>query len=200
MVTAFKVAELVLLVTFGLLISDHRKIAGSHPLVYPGLFRLLKALYIVPCAIYLVVLIRLTELLWSDWLALGLTVTGTLLVFQARRDIGGSYTWAGHCLDRPKLVTTGIYAYVRHPIYLGIALFIIGGLSTSVPRISWPVLAVAVAVLIFVMVLLAAAARHETRYLEETLGEPVRRYQQQTGAVLPWKSRPSARQEDGPDG
>jgi protein-S-isoprenylcysteine O-methyltransferase Ste14 len=77
---------------------------------------------------------------------LALIVLGFLICIKARLDL--SHNWAP-CYDyqiktRHQLVTHGIYHYIRHPIYTGIDLMLIG--SQLVAQSVLLVLAIAVAV------------------------------------------------------
>jgi methanethiol S-methyltransferase len=77
-----------------------------------------------------------------------------------------------------KLVTTGIYRYIRHPQYLGF-LFITGGLLlqwTSIfTAILWPILAV----------MYVRLSRKEDREVEGEFGENFRKYKSSVPAFWP---------------
>jgi protein-S-isoprenylcysteine O-methyltransferase Ste14 len=90
----------------------------------------------------------------------GLIVTGAAIGNAGYRTLGGSHSeWSTPALGA-RLVTTGIYRYVRHPIYLGWSLTAVGGalLARTIPR-----LAVAAALVAFYDL----RARHEERPLAE---------------------------------
>ena len=97
--------------------------------------------------------------------------SGTVLVASARRDIGRSYTWTGYHLEHPLLVTRGVYARVRHPIYQGIWLFMAGGTLTVFGRVSLAAHVVAGLALVYIGAFLTVAASRETRYLAAVIGE-----------------------------
>ena len=81
--------------------------------------------------------------------------------------------------DQPtELVTTGLYGYIRHPIY---ALSILLMLCTVAVA---PTLPVAVMGAIHVALMLAKA-RNEERFLVATQGAPYARYCRRTGRFLP---------------
>jgi protein-S-isoprenylcysteine O-methyltransferase Ste14 len=77
-----------------------------------------------------------------------------------------------------KLVTTGIYEYIRHPQYLGF-LFITLGLLVQWPSIFtvilWPILAV----------MYYRLAKKEDKDVEEEFGEDFRKYKERVPAFLP---------------
>ena len=68
------------------------------------------------------------------------------------------------------LVTAGIYAYVRNPMYVGLA-FLVVGIGIALASDWTLVMLVAAAALIHVGVV-----KREERYLEAKFGEPYRRY------------------------
>ena len=73
----------------------------------------------------------------------------------------------------------GPYAYVRHPIYTGLLLALIG---TAIVRGEWRgVLAVLIA-----LAALWRKLRLEERWMIETFGDEYRRYRERTAALIPF--------------
>lgn len=92
------------------------------------------------------------------------------LVFLARLQLGDSFSIAP---EARKLVTTGIYSKVRHPVYVFGILAILGiALYTHL----WPLLAV----VLLVIPMQVVRARAEERVLTEKFGEEYLRYKSQT--------------------
>jgi protein-S-isoprenylcysteine O-methyltransferase Ste14 len=86
-------------------------------------------------------------------------------------------------------VTDGIYAFLRHPQYLGLILMVIAFL------IQWPTLPT----LLMAPVLIAGyvrLAKAEEQELEFVFGEAYRRYRQRVPAFWPWGRRRSAPVEE----
>jgi len=80
--------------------------------------------------------------------------------------------------EQDQLVTTGIYAYIRHPQYLGFLLLTLGMLfewPTIFTLLLWPVLAV----------VYYRLAKEEDKENEEKFGEEFRKYQQSVPAFIP---------------
>jgi len=108
--------------------------------------------------------------------SLVLMVSGYLLLSRGWRQVHGA---------RERMVTDGLYAYVRHPQYTGLFLVIIGFL------VQWPT---------FLTVLMAPAlvyayvrlALSEERYMFKKFGEPYREYCHRVPAFIPpmkqWKA------------
>lgn len=95
----------------------------------------------------------------------------------AKRQLGASHTWMGYCIESPTLVTSGIYAYLCHPLYAGVYLFEVGALCTFAPRISallpWTA-TLAIVCLAYAMSFNAAMAAWETRRMARMFRRGVR--------------------------
>lgn len=111
----------------------------------------------------------------------------------ALRIWASSYQWPNIARDLPDartgLITAGPYAYMRHPIYLGLLLFITGAF---VGFGSW--LAAAV-VFLPTLLLNLWQARYEETFLVLKYGEEARRYQKHLPLMLPkfWDPFPERR-------
>jgi protein-S-isoprenylcysteine O-methyltransferase Ste14 len=86
-----------------------------------------------------------------------------------------------------RLATTGPYAYVRHPQYMGFILIMLGFL------LQWPTLPTLVMFPILVVMYVRLARREEREALAE-FGEAYARYAANTPAFFPWIGR-AAREE-----
>jgi len=87
------------------------------------------------------------------------------------------------------LVIDGIYAFVRHPQYLGLILIVIGFL------IQWPTLPT----LLMAPILIARylrLAKEEEEEMEFMFGEVYRHYRQRVPGLWPWGRRRAARLEE----
>jgi protein-S-isoprenylcysteine O-methyltransferase Ste14 len=88
------------------------------------------------------------------------------------------FGWRKIYRAKGKLVTTGIYAHVRHPQYLGFLLLTLGmnilwvAISTL---LLWPVLAI----------LYYRLAKKEDKELEERFGEEYRKYERNVPMLIP---------------
>src|SRR5215469_632551 len=107
---------------------------------------------------------------WRTWVGVAFIAIGFALWLTARLQLGSSFTPRA---EARRLVTTGLYAHFRHPIYLfGFVaysgVFLIWG--------SW------IAFLIFVLVYTVEIfrLRKEERVLEEAFAEEYHRYRART--------------------
>lgn len=89
-----------------------------------------------------------------------------------------------------RLATTGAYAYVRHPQYVGFVLVLLGFL------VQWPTL-LTLAMFPFLVIMYVRLARSEEREALAAFGEEYRAYMRRVPAFLPrWAAltgRPAAR-------
>ncbi len=117
----------------------------------------------------------------TEWLQLfGLIVTyaGLALAIWARLTLADN--WSGRITVKVghQLVTSGPYAFVRHPIYTGILICATG---TALQVGEWrgvvaiPIIAVGCTI----------KAKKEERYMNTEFGERYRQYRQRTGFLVP---------------
>jgi protein-S-isoprenylcysteine O-methyltransferase Ste14 len=104
---------------------------------------------------------------------------GLVLLWIAHRDLGKSWTPSLEITSEHRLITTGIYARIRHPIYAAMWLFVIG---QALLLQNW--IAGLIGLLTFLPVYFIRTPREE-QMLSEYFGEEYRIYRQQTGAIFP---------------
>ena len=115
----------------------------------------------------------------SIWLAgVLLTALGLALAFWARYHLGRNWSGQITLKEGHTLVCTGPYRYLRHPIYSGILLAMVGtALTVGLYR---ALLGVLLAALAFWW-----KARQEDAWLSRAFGEEFERQRQRTGRLLP---------------
>jgi protein-S-isoprenylcysteine O-methyltransferase Ste14 len=107
------------------------------------------------------------------------TAIGLAFTVWARVHLAGNWSATVTIKENHTLVRDGPYRYVRHPIYTGILLAIVG---TGMVGNEWRgVLAVAIAV-----AALWRKLRLEEQWLTETFGEEYRRYRKEVRALIPF--------------
>lgn len=134
-------------------------------------------------------LIYLINPAWMAWSKLGLpegarwfgVVLGLIcvpLIYWLFSSIGSSITPVSATRAEHKLVTHGIYRYVRHPLYIvGSSLFIAFGLMAD----NWFIMSLGV----FAFIAMAIRTPKEEANLIEKFGDEYREYMKTTGAFLP---------------
>ncbi len=81
-------------------------------------------------------------------------------------------------LDPPQLVNSGVYAWVRHPMYLGTLLFCLSFLFISVSLVS-------IGIWIAFFIFYDRMATYEEKSLIELLGKKYRSYQKRVSKWIP---------------
>jgi len=109
-----------------------------------------------------------------------LAVAGAALVLRSRIELGPAWSFVPRTDQDSGLVTTGPYRLVRHPIYLGLALLVMG---QALAFGSWPALMI---VLSGVVPTFAWRARAEEKLLGRTYGERYAVYRQRTKMLIPY--------------
>jgi protein-S-isoprenylcysteine O-methyltransferase Ste14 len=121
---------------------------------------------------------RVNTAAWRDALGLALLAVGLALAVWARVHIGRNWGMPMTRKDEPELVTSGPYRLVRHPIYSGILLALVG---TAV-ALSWEwLIAAALAAIYF-----GYSATVEERYLAAQFPDAYPRYRRSTKMLVPF--------------
>lgn len=109
-----------------------------------------------------------------------LLMGGSIAIFAASsRALGRNWSLVARTRSDHELIRNGPYAHVRHPIYLGMLLFLFG---LAVTLGHWIQLIVAVPVF---LVGTAIRTRLEDGLLEQSFGDAFRSYRSSTPALIP---------------
>jgi protein-S-isoprenylcysteine O-methyltransferase Ste14 len=115
----------------------------------------------------------------SVWTAgLVLTAIGVGLSIWARLSLGSNWSGMVTLKKDHELVRSGLYRWIRHPIYTGILLGMVGSAMIEGQLRGWMGVAVVLAALYF-------KARREERFLREEFGPGFDEHSRQTGMFLP---------------
>jgi protein-S-isoprenylcysteine O-methyltransferase Ste14 len=120
---------------------------------------------------------------WEFWAAAFVTASGLLFTVWARAHLGRNWSGVVTIKEGHELIDTGPYALVRHPIYTGLLVAIVG---TALARGEWRgVLAV--------LISCAALWRKlglEERWMIERFGEQYAAYRGRVPALVPfWRGK-----------
>jgi protein-S-isoprenylcysteine O-methyltransferase Ste14 len=107
-----------------------------------------------------------------------LTALGVSIAIWARMHLASNWGMPMSIKENPDLVTTGPYAYVRHPIYTGVLLAILG--SAFVAGLIWSVV-----LLVGAMYFIYAATQEEKLMLNE-FPEKYPTYEARTKMLIPF--------------
>lgn len=121
----------------------------------------------------------------ADAAAGALTAFGLGYSVLARHHLGRNWSAEVTIREDHALIRTGPYARIRHPIYTGLLLALLGAvLALGVYRAI-----VGFAIMAFGFYL---KARQEERFLAEEFGEEFERHKQRTGLFLPRLTQPTS--------
>lgn len=115
----------------------------------------------------------------------GLLIAGSAFVVRAAAVKALGRMWSVHIEIRREheLVKSGPFRWVRHPIYLGAILELVGAMLLMNSVYTWILFA------FFFVPSLVARIRLEERAMIAQFGESYLAYRQTTPAVLPWRGR-----------
>jgi protein-S-isoprenylcysteine O-methyltransferase Ste14 len=116
-----------------------------------------------------------------SWTGVGLCLLGFGLAINARRHLGRNWGLPMSRKEQPELVSSGPYARIRHPIYTGLILAMLG--SAIGVNVLWALLLVPVGAYFIY------SARREEAFMLQQLPEHYAAYKARTGMLWPWPSR-----------
>ncbi len=105
--------------------------------------------------------------------------SGLWLFWRSHADLGDSWSVTLELNADHRLVTRGVYRFVRHPMYTS---FFVSGLGQALLLANWvagPSALVAVALLVLVRV------PHEEKMMIDQFGDEYRDYMRRTGGLVP---------------
>lgn len=115
---------------------------------------------------------------WTRWFGLGLGLVSVGLIYWLFNSIGSGITPVSSTRKEHKLVTHGIYRWVRHPLYtVGSSLYISFGLMAD----NWFIILMAA----LAFIVMAVRTLKEEANLIEKFGDEYREYIKRTGRFLP---------------
>jgi len=116
---------------------------------------------------------------WVGWLGVVIILDAAWLLFLSHRDLGRHWTVTVGLREGHKLITTGIYKNIRHPMYAAHLVWAIGQILILH---NW------IAGYSFIVTMLPFyfyRTRKEEAMLIEEFGDAYRKYKQKTGALFP---------------
>lgn len=190
--TLFQTSAAILGALFIIYGMDVRRKAGARNFVGSSWQWLMKACAFSLIGGFMWLAFSMTDPGAIDWLGLALMLSGTAFVASAKSALGKTHTFTGQYMDKPQLVTHGVYAFTRNPLYFGVFLCELGVLLCAVHQV--PMLlpqsyaywlgAFGLALLYAVTFNLAMALR-EARQLEQQFGEAYRHYRSRVPFLVP---------------
>jgi protein-S-isoprenylcysteine O-methyltransferase Ste14 len=171
---------------------DVRRKGGAHDFVAPIWQALLKLCAFSLTVAFAGIAMSATHTSAIDWSALAMMAAGTAFVVAAKRALGNAHTFTGQFLGKPRLVTHGVFALTRNPLYFGVflceagaALFVAHQAPELFP-LSHPYGFAALAMaLAYAVAFNWSMALNEARYLQDCFGDAYRQYQARVPFLIP---------------
>jgi protein-S-isoprenylcysteine O-methyltransferase Ste14 len=116
---------------------------------------------------------------WQAWLGAAVFAAALWLFYRTHKDLGRNWSVTLEVREHHTLVTSGVYARVRHPMYSAFWLWAIAQALLLPNWIGGPAGLVGFGALFFLRV------GREEALMIETFGEEYRRYMARTARVLP---------------
>lgn len=118
--------------------------------------------------------------LFTEFIGFFLIISGVMLAFVAKQQLGDAWVYASvyRIVPKQKLLTTGVYKIVRHPIYTGITLSFVG---IELLASSWLWVS-----MLFFCIPFYIQAKKEEKLLVKHFGKKYKDYQQRTKMLIPW--------------
>lgn len=164
----------------------HRWFGASANRWFRLLFNFLAAILLLPVLILPVILIDKEiysiPMPWTLISFAGQALAVVMLMIGLRQTgisafAGVRQLFAPEDIEPPKLVTNGLYRYMRHPLYTAGLLFI-----WLIPVMTWNLLALNIGLTTYVVI----GAHFEERKLKREFGEAYWEYQQKTPMLIPF--------------
>lgn len=116
---------------------------------------------------------------WTFWCGAALVALGLGFAIWARVHLGGNWSGTVTLKQDHNLTRTGPYRLVRHPIYTGILLAILG---SAIAEAEWR----GFVALVLIMLAFLRKIAVEERFLVAEFGDVYARYRAEVPALIPW--------------
>lgn len=116
---------------------------------------------------------------WLGWVGLLIELLFLWLFYASHRQLGKNWSVTLEIRSEHKLVTDGLYRYVRHPMYLSFWLWAIAQFCLLPNWVAGTAGLVGVAILYF------SRVRHEEQMMRDAFGSSYDEYARRTGRIIP---------------
>jgi protein-S-isoprenylcysteine O-methyltransferase Ste14 len=116
----------------------------------------------------------------QGWLGLAVYLGVFWLFYRTHKDLGRNWSVSLDVREGHTLVTTGVYAHVRHPMYSGFWLMAVAQLLMLPNWVAGPAGLVGFGILYF------GRVRREEEMMVGTFGDEYRAYMRRTARIIPW--------------
>jgi protein-S-isoprenylcysteine O-methyltransferase Ste14 len=115
----------------------------------------------------------------ANAVAVLLLVGGLIIAITARHTLAGNWSNSVALKENHELITTGVYGYVRHPIYTGMLMMFLG------TALSYGTLGAAIGFLVILIGILLKLKEEET-LMTEHFAQEYKAYKEHTRTLIPF--------------
>lgn len=162
--------------------GSSRAVRRVSPIEKGILFLLLVGGFIVPLAYTLTGWLTFADYtlpVWAGWLGVALMAFSLLLFWLGHRDLKQNWSPSLEIFEGHKLITSGIYARIRHPMYLS---QLILSLAQALLLQNW--IAGLIGLVCFIPFYLIRV-KEEDKLMLDTFGDEYRKYREKVGGLFP---------------
>ena len=116
---------------------------------------------------------------WAGWLGVVLILLALLVFWRSHADLGLNWSPSLEIRTEHKLITNGIFGYIRHPMYTSQWIWVI-----AQPLLLQNWIAGFLNLLVFIA-FYTLRVRAEEKMMLDTFGDEYREYMNKTGAIFP---------------
>jgi len=116
---------------------------------------------------------------WMGWLGVALMACALFVFTRAHMDLKSNWSPSLEIFESHTLVTSGIYKYIRHPMYASQWIWVIAQILLLWNWVAGPL------DLLFFIPFYILRVRAEEKMMLDTFGDPYREYMKKTGGVIP---------------
>lgn len=116
---------------------------------------------------------------WAGWAGILLMICALLIFSRAHVDLKSNWSPTLEIFEQHTLVTSGIYGYIRHPIYASQWLWVIAQMLLLQNWLAGPI------DLIFFIPFYILRVRAEEKMMIDTFGKQYHQYKEKTGGIIP---------------
>jgi protein-S-isoprenylcysteine O-methyltransferase Ste14 len=117
--------------------------------------------------------------IWAGWLGVILILLALLVFWRSHADLGLNWSPSLEIRTEHKLITNGIFGYIRHPMYASQWIWVI-----AQPLLIQNWIAGFLNLLVFIA-FYTLRVRAEEKMMLDTFGDEYREYMNKTGAIFP---------------
>ncbi|MFC1940757.1 protein-S-isoprenylcysteine O-methyltransferase [Chloroflexota bacterium] len=116
---------------------------------------------------------------WAGWIGIAIFAIALWLLWRSHADLGQNWRMTTEIREGHKLVTSGIFRYIRHPMYSAHWLW---GIAQLLLIHNW---IAGLASLVIIIPIYVLRVRREEHMMLEKFGDEYRTYMSQTGRIFP---------------